>query len=586
MKEQSSKRREWIKTAAIIFLSILLVLTFFSQTILNHSLPEVATKYIQSGSITTKIRGSGPVESGDPYVIEIPATYVGRKVSGISFKVGDKVEKGDVLMTLAEGDGTELEAARESLKMAEETLKSAQDAYDTAILTAGITKGDISTAKSNINAATYRQMITEKQEALKAAKDKLTPLETAVAQLDQAISDINTQIGYEDGQKSLAASKVSTAQTALSQAQAAQTKAATDVTDAQTAKDAASSESEALEAAITAGTVAEEEIETKRAEAAEKITKADATLTEKKKALEDADKALENAQKSLNDATKDLEAKESSQSTNNLTAQKSEYEMKKYNYEKQLTAAKAEAETIQNELNELIGKINDVMNLQGLSDKIDEARKALDTQKKKVAELEGENGGSEIKSDIAGTITSVNVTSGKTIESRDVMVMQPEGQGYFMSFSVTNEQAKMLSIGDKASLVNSWYYNNMDITLKSIKPDRNDPAKSKMLTFSVDGEVAAGQTLNVSVGQKSQNYDYIIPASALKNDNNGDYVLIVESKSSPLGNRYIATRVDVQVLAKDDTQVAISGGISGWEYVITTASAPVRAGDQVRLAEN
>ena len=60
----------------------------------------------------------------------------------------------------------------------------------------------------------------------------------------------------------------------------------------------------------------------------------------------------------------------------------------------------------------------------------------------------------------------------------------------------------------------------------------------------------------------------------------------MESKSSPLGNRYIATRVDVQVLAKDDTQVAISGGISGWEYVITTASAPVRAGDQVRLAEN
>ena len=108
MKEQSSKRREWIKTAAIIFLSILLVLTFFSQTILNHSLPEVATKYIQSGSITTKIRGSGPVESSDPNVVEVSQAYAERKILSVAVKVGDKVQKGDVLFTLAEGDGAEV----------------------------------------------------------------------------------------------------------------------------------------------------------------------------------------------------------------------------------------------------------------------------------------------------------------------------------------------------------------------------------------------------------------------------------------------------------------------------------------------
>ena len=36
------KRREWVKTVAIIFLAVLLVLTFFSNTIMNASLPEVA----------------------------------------------------------------------------------------------------------------------------------------------------------------------------------------------------------------------------------------------------------------------------------------------------------------------------------------------------------------------------------------------------------------------------------------------------------------------------------------------------------------------------------------------------------------
>ena len=57
------------------------------------------------------------------------------------------------------------------------------------------------------------------------------------------------------------------------------------------------------------------------------------------------------------------------------------------------------------------------------------------------------------------------------------------------------------------------------------------------------------------------------------------------AKSSPLGNRYIATRVDVQVLAQDDTTAAVSG-LSFGDYVITTSSKPLEAGMQVNMVEN
>ena len=60
--QEKSKKRELIKTIAIIFLVIMLLLTFFSQTIMNHSLPEVATQVVQSGTINAKIRGSGTVD--------------------------------------------------------------------------------------------------------------------------------------------------------------------------------------------------------------------------------------------------------------------------------------------------------------------------------------------------------------------------------------------------------------------------------------------------------------------------------------------------------------------------------------------
>ena len=85
------KRREWVKNAAIIFLSVMLVLTFFSNTFMNYSLPEVAAQYVQSGTITAKIRGTGTVESGDPYNVKISET---RTISSVLVKTGDKVEKG------------------------------------------------------------------------------------------------------------------------------------------------------------------------------------------------------------------------------------------------------------------------------------------------------------------------------------------------------------------------------------------------------------------------------------------------------------------------------------------------------------
>ncbi len=79
--------------------------------------------------------------------------------------------------------------------------------------------------------------------------------------------------------------------------------------------------------------------------------------------------------------------------------------------------------------------------------------------------------------------------------------------------------------------------------------------------------------------------DTIVPKSAIREDANGKFVLIVTSKNTPLGNRYTATRAEVQVLAEDDTSVAVSG-LANNDYVITTSSKPLDAGSQVRMVEN
>ena len=156
-----------------------------------------------------------------------------------------------------------------------------------------------------------------------------------------------------------------------------------------------------------------------------------------------------------------------------------------------------------------------------------------------------------------------------------------------VSFTCTKEQAQMLKVGMEAKPQNEWAYSEFKATLSSITADPSDSSGSKILKFEIQSpEVEAGETIQLSVGENTKSYDLTVPNNAVREDNNGKFILIVSSKESPLGNRYIATRVDVQVLDSDDLLTAISGSLSGYEYVITTTTKPVSAGMQVRLAED
>ena len=97
MTEQRVKNRGWVKNVAIIFLAVMLVLTFFSNTIMNASLPEAAVQYVQSGSITTQIRGTGTITAKEVYEVK---TTTSRKVQSVLVTKDQEVKVGDVLRIL------------------------------------------------------------------------------------------------------------------------------------------------------------------------------------------------------------------------------------------------------------------------------------------------------------------------------------------------------------------------------------------------------------------------------------------------------------------------------------------------------
>lgn len=196
-------------------------------------------------------------------------------------------------------------------------------------------------------------------------------------------------------------------------------------------------------------------------------------------------------------------------------------------------------------------------------------------------------GGEEatITARVAGTIQTLDASPGDTKKKDDVIAtIEAPDMGYTLSFSVTNDQANRLRVGDTGTVSNFYWGSEITATLNSIKIDQKNPQTNKILTFDLSGNVTSGTELTLSVGQKSANYDVIIPSSSVRTDANGTYVLKLESKNSPLGNRYLARRVPVEVLAVDDTNSAVSADLGYGDYVITSSSSPLKNGQLVRLA--
>ena len=564
------KRREWVKNAAIIFLSVMLVLTFFSNTFMNYSLPEVAAQYVQSGTITAKIRGTGTVESGDPYNVKISET---RTISSVLVKTGDKVEKGDPLLLLEDKESKELTDAQAALD------KAMLD-FELALLSGDISNSAFQNVQNgNVASVTAYQSrimaaeaeISKWQKQVDEATDAINQLKSAQVNVDAGgTPDTSSEQGKVTvAQAALNSDEIKIAKDKISEWQAAQVICQTTI-DKYNENIASSVSDGDYNNQVTAD---EYNLAVRNRDRYQELINEKQDFInnnpEKVKAYDDKVKALADAQKALTDKENSKE-----NSTNSLTVQTQTWQTELDKRNIQLKAAQDNKE-------QLLKDISTELNLDYQLD-------SLQKQRDEIAEMQAKAVGASIEAPISGTITSVTVKAGDEAQPDTALVtMQPEGKGFTMSFSVTNDQAKRLSVGDKADLVNSWRYSDMDITLASIKPDTTDPGQKKLLTFDITGdEVTPGQSLNVSVGQKSANYDLIVPNSAIREDSNGKFILIVESKSSPLGNRYVATRVDVEVLASDDTQSAVSGALYGYEFVITTSTQPVEAGKLVRLANN
>lgn len=626
--ETNVKKREWVKTVAIIFLAVMLVLTFFSNTIMNHSLPEVATANVTSGTINAKIRGQGTVSANETYDVTIKQT---RKVASIKVKAGQEVAAGDVLFTLEAEESDELKQAQTDLESMElnyeksliaasteaarenREVQKLQETYNDLLAqyhqysnkdasqiakekAAADAKLKELQADSKAAQSDYEARVAEKTELESEAaelKTHIASLKAVMDKQDEIVAAQDTlyqdQIRYLNDYNRLMELAGQNPQVAMSYARYPEQFA------------------NMLTEQDLAGTTGDSKTADPKLARAQEIATAYTTLTKDQSNIDSLTAERDNMIYDI-DGVRDYSQVESEYryAYNEYDAVKRELDSfdNETSRLKKLAEDAAQAVTDQQEVVDKLasaGTLADQVKSakQALEDKIFEqslsdgssldleaAKKAIDEKKADIEKLTQNADETEVKAKVAGTVSNIAITAGSNANAETPLItLNLTDRGYTVKISVTADQAKKVRVGDNAELVNYWYGGDIQATLENITNDPQNPGKGRLLVFRLTGDVEPDTNLTLSIGQKSANYDCIVPNSAVRTDSNGTFVLAITVKSSPLGNRYTATRVDVQELAKDDTNTAVTGLSSG-DFVITTSTKPIEAGTQVRLVDN
>ena len=602
-KEEKSGRKKIIKNVAIVFIVALLLLTFFSNTIMNHSLPEVSTTTVSSGSVQQKVRCQGDVETAKDVEITVSGERV---VKEVFVESGDEVKKGDMIVSFNEAENPEL-------KKAEADLKEKEREHEKNLLKMGVDytddykeiedcKQDVADAEEALKKAKADEAnVSYTQEQAEAAKQKLASQQDVVTELQEQFDNYSTlfdfaavteQINAMEAEYNNLDNEINQLNSEINTLNADIQKLDEEIASKTALRDTKEYDSEEykkLQNEIdykTGEKSTKEETLTDKIDRLNKIenpyykTELEQQLSELKSSVSEvteiADRlAQEKAELARLEAEIEGGSTKPDDAMSEVTVEQAEKDLKKAQ------------DTLESKQRALSKKIEqDALDQQ--KDDIDMKKEIeeLEEMRKEVQKLKDQDDTVCIVAPNDGIITNISLKEGDKINNENpIATIQLAESGYEVSTTIPKADGRLIHVGDEAYLENVWS-NDATASVKSIKADPNDPNKNLIVKFEVKGsDISVGQTIQFAVGNKSQKYDTVVPNNAVKEDTTGNFVLVVKVKSTPLGNRYTVKKVEVTKLASDTTKCAISGDVMEYDNVITNASKRIENGQQVRLSE-
>ena len=539
---ENTKKRTWVTKLIIGFVAVLVLLTFFSNTIMNLFIPKVAGKRVTGGTLSYTNSATAPVEPVTGYKIK---GIEGRTVEEVMVGEYDMVKKDEVLIKFkAIEDQSALEALKKELKELEREESYAsrtpsETDYASLKLSVSQAEDQLKQAKDQLSKAKNKSDIIKKAEkTIRENKEKLPGLSSEV---DKASGTVE-ELGKKDDELT---GEIETREKRLKKIEPA---------DGSEPDPSVADEIKKLKKEIS-------DLKKDQKENKSKLDKASKRLQTASKKYSDCESAIQKAEGTLEEA-KSLPS---------------------------VSEAKSSVEAAESALSSAKKMLSNARTNDGIAkDRADDASTDRQDQikelKSKIEAMEKGYNTEDLRSPVDGTVYSILAGEGdKTEEDSVLMIVVPDSTEYTVTFEFDAKSAANLNVGMEISTDTYWVEG---CKILSIKPAPDDPREKRLVKCEIKAEIVfPGELVTGYLGRSNTSYDNLVPAGAVYEDNNGSFVYVIDETKSPFGNTYKVRRVDVDVEATDGATSAIMGEDIESSLIVVRSDEALENGQRVRLED-
>ncbi len=215
---------------------------------------------------------------------------------------------------------------------------------------------------------------------------------------------------------------------------------------------------------------------------------------------------------------------------------------------------------------------------------------ALQREMEELRLLVKENG--EVRAQDAGTITQVNVSVGGDTAERAAVIFADASSPLWFEAVLDKEQKQYVEQGMQGELSLGSFQaaggQRLSVTVDYLTEADGAPGSFLARMLVPEGNGTIGQNAVFTCNVPSDSFPYCISMDALHQDENQrDFVYVLEETHTMLGRELVARKRVVEVLDQNGQDAAIApGSIDETDQIIQSATKPFADGEIVRMKDD
>lgn len=181
----------------------------------------------------------------------------------------------------------------------------------------------------------------------------------------------------------------------------------------------------------------------------------------------------------------------------------------------------------------------------------------------------------QVFSEDNGIVTKIKISSGERVPDGASVVLADLDESFKFRTTLTREEKKYVDINDTVFLKLGNSGRTVEGQVAYLAESESTPGSYDAIVYLPPGEGAVGQSGTMTASSQSQSYPLTIPAKAVYTDNGISYVFVLRKQQGILGEELAASRVNVNVLDKNNKFASIEEGTidADTEIIVDTTKA-------------